>query len=306
MDDMALVRMEFASERAAVRTQIEEIDAQMVEMERSFGCLQEKRNSLRGRLDTYRYPVLNLPNEVVSEIFVRFLPVYPKRAPAFGPLSPTLLTQICHKWREIALSTPALWRAVALSGSRKWTTKQKVHFLETALERSGSCSLSIDLECLIVQNELASKRQMTPLLRRITSHSARLEHLKLFMDMVVLEAFKGPLPFLRSLKIGSFPSFREFEEPAPAYAFLQAPLLNSVTLQQYRPTLISRLPWMQLTTLSVDFIKPSECAKILNEVDNLVYCKLRIYTKNDVSQSRCVTSMSVFFVKLDTFLACLI
>ncbi|KAJ7705931.1 hypothetical protein B0H14DRAFT_2415857, partial [Mycena olivaceomarginata] len=53
-------------------------------------------------------PVLTLPNEIISEIFVQFLPVYPLSSPSTGPFSPTLLTQICRRWREIALTTPLL------------------------------------------------------------------------------------------------------------------------------------------------------------------------------------------------------
>ncbi|KAJ7734773.1 hypothetical protein DFH07DRAFT_119987 [Mycena maculata] len=56
-------------------------------------------------------PVLDLPTGIVCEILVHFLPVYPDRPPALGPYSPTVLCKICHTWREIALSTPVLWRA---------------------------------------------------------------------------------------------------------------------------------------------------------------------------------------------------
>ncbi|KAJ7187330.1 hypothetical protein C8R46DRAFT_1059491 [Mycena filopes] len=63
--------------------------------------------------DPIPYPVLTLPNEIVSEIFIRVLPPYPECPPWKGSLSPSLLTQICRKWREIALSTPELWRAMA-------------------------------------------------------------------------------------------------------------------------------------------------------------------------------------------------
>jgi hypothetical protein len=60
------------------------------------------------QFDTYKYPVLALPNDVVSEIFIHALFSLPAPIPA--PPSPTILAQICHKWRDIALSTPALWK----------------------------------------------------------------------------------------------------------------------------------------------------------------------------------------------------
>ncbi|KAJ6560151.1 hypothetical protein B0H19DRAFT_945240, partial [Mycena capillaripes] len=68
--------------------------------------------AVQERLNSFKYPVLTLPAEIISEIFVHFLPIYPSCPPLTGFLSPTLLTQICRKWRHIALTTPALWRAI--------------------------------------------------------------------------------------------------------------------------------------------------------------------------------------------------
>ncbi|KAJ7742565.1 hypothetical protein B0H16DRAFT_1247778, partial [Mycena metata] len=82
--------------------------------ERRRNCWRPNRGTLRDRLNAYTYPVLTLPPEVMSEIFVHFLPVYPKRAPQKGLLSPSTLGQICCLWREIAFSTPQLWRTVKI------------------------------------------------------------------------------------------------------------------------------------------------------------------------------------------------
>ncbi|KAJ7769247.1 hypothetical protein B0H14DRAFT_2967785 [Mycena olivaceomarginata] len=72
-----------------------------------------------GATQSYRYPVLTLPNEIVGQIFAHVLPIH--RAPSVqtpplrGPDSPTLLAQICRQWRDVALETPALWRALSLN-----------------------------------------------------------------------------------------------------------------------------------------------------------------------------------------------
>ncbi|KAJ7707230.1 hypothetical protein B0H16DRAFT_1393315, partial [Mycena metata] len=93
---------------AADRARIAVIKAKILELERENDLLQD-------RLDAYTYPVLNLPNELVSEIFIHFLPVYPDPPPIIGRASPNVLGQVCRKWREITFQTPALWRAIALS-----------------------------------------------------------------------------------------------------------------------------------------------------------------------------------------------
>ncbi|KAJ7704591.1 hypothetical protein B0H17DRAFT_13815 [Mycena rosella] len=125
-DPSATATESTASERVADRARIEGLDARIKEMEAQIqelqyavGALQQEKDSVQGRLDAYTYPVLTLPNEIMSEIFVHFLPVYPQRSPLIGPHSPSLLGQICRKWRDIALSTPALWRAVRLTLNKK-------------------------------------------------------------------------------------------------------------------------------------------------------------------------------------------
>ncbi|KAJ7231501.1 hypothetical protein C8J57DRAFT_967491, partial [Mycena rebaudengoi] len=60
------------------------------------------------------YPVLTLPTDITSEIFTHFLPTYPLCSLINGLLSPMLLGQICHQWRDIALGTPRLWSAIEI------------------------------------------------------------------------------------------------------------------------------------------------------------------------------------------------
>ncbi|KAJ7231014.1 hypothetical protein C8J57DRAFT_966010, partial [Mycena rebaudengoi] len=73
-----------------------------------------ERQDLQTCLDAYKYPILTLPTEITSGIFVHFLPPYPQCTPATGLSSPELPCQICRVWREIALGTPQLWRAIEL------------------------------------------------------------------------------------------------------------------------------------------------------------------------------------------------
>ncbi|KAJ6562372.1 hypothetical protein B0H19DRAFT_1144296 [Mycena capillaripes] len=127
------------ADRACVAT----IDAEILDPEqRSFPissfALPAERALAQERLDSYKYPVLTLPSEIVSEIFLHFLPTYPLCPPLTGLFSPTVLTHICHKWRQIAVATPMLWRAISLSELRP-------DIFETWLNRSGHCPLSIEL-----------------------------------------------------------------------------------------------------------------------------------------------------------------
>ncbi len=86
-----------ASQRAALavdRARIAHLDAKISELESALKSLKAERQLAQHRLDAYTYPVLTLPNEIVSEIFVHFLPLYPNCAPLIGSRSPYQLCQI--------------------------------------------------------------------------------------------------------------------------------------------------------------------------------------------------------------------
>jgi hypothetical protein len=260
---------------AADRARIAEIDAQILELIRSHKSLKEERNLLQDRLDAYTYPVLTLPNEIVSEIFVHFLPVYPRPPPILGPLSPNLLGQICQEWREIALTTPALWRAISLSLRRSERIQQKLRLLEISLERSGCCPLSISLD---MGNYTNNQGTLDPFLRTIARHCARWEHLKLYSLVHPFPSIEGPLPLLRSVLMGSI--MNEEHSSTLISIFHTAPRLRKVALSFLDAIYISFFPWSQLNVLSSRFLRPRDVVDILIQATNLVYCDLHTMTSS--------------------------
>ncbi|KAJ7185152.1 hypothetical protein GGX14DRAFT_331556, partial [Mycena pura] len=89
-----------------------QIDAEILRFrtyaEGHVAALEEQRRAISARLETVVYPVLSLPNEITSRIFLECLPHYGRVCPS--PHSPPLLlTQICRHWRNIALSMGELW-----------------------------------------------------------------------------------------------------------------------------------------------------------------------------------------------------
>ncbi|KAF7366413.1 F-box domain-containing protein [Mycena sanguinolenta] len=96
----------------ADRARVAELEARILDLECSIAELRAEKAIAQERLNSYKYQVLTLPDEIISEIFVHFLPSYPICPPLVGPLSPISLTHICRKWRARALATPVLWRAI--------------------------------------------------------------------------------------------------------------------------------------------------------------------------------------------------
>jgi hypothetical protein len=76
-----------------------------------------KRDSAQLQLDSIVYPVLTLPSEITSEIFICCLPTSStdvERNAVDPHAPPMLLSHVCQAWREITLSTPALWATIDL------------------------------------------------------------------------------------------------------------------------------------------------------------------------------------------------
>ncbi|KAJ7641150.1 hypothetical protein FB45DRAFT_862401 [Roridomyces roridus] len=143
-----------------------------------------ERDESQQRLDAYRYPVLTLPNEIVSEIFVHTLPLYPACPPLMGPASPIPLAHICRKWREIAVSTPGLWRSICATAYGQVISRKQTEVVRTWLDRSGSCPLSIQIE---------TAEDNHPVLQEIHLHRERWEH--------ILEVISAPA--LQELRISA-------------------------------------------------------------------------------------------------------
>ncbi|KAJ7115595.1 hypothetical protein C8R43DRAFT_853681, partial [Mycena crocata] len=83
---------------------LEALDSQIAALENSIGALKLERMTLQIQLDAIVYPVLTLPNEVISEIFQNR--VDSNDALFSSPTSPLFLGHICREWRAIAISTP--------------------------------------------------------------------------------------------------------------------------------------------------------------------------------------------------------
>ncbi|KAJ6602659.1 hypothetical protein DFH09DRAFT_1019790, partial [Mycena vulgaris] len=130
---------------SAARARIQEIDMQISALHLSLKALADQRRSCEALISAYKYPVLTLPTEITSEIFLNFLPAPPERPFADGPLSPSFLCQICRTWRDIALATPALWSAIHLDLDHSPSHPQQLWVLNAWLERSKQCPLSVAL-----------------------------------------------------------------------------------------------------------------------------------------------------------------
>ncbi|KAJ7215130.1 hypothetical protein B0H12DRAFT_357552 [Mycena haematopus] len=263
------------SSLAADRARVADLDAEIFRLERSLleRSLSSRRTEkarVQQRLDSYTYPVLELPNEITSEIFIHFLPIYPLCPPLIGPDSPILLTQICRAWRAIALGTPTLWRAISLPDPDPDIPLADQALLSDAwLSRSRDCPISVSW---FDPDDFTMSRG-AELLHAIVPYRPRLEHLVVDVSLPQLQNIQGPMPLLRRLELHLLPFHGQEDSPTTQVSFLEAPLLRTVIVNAYAVENI-RLPWAQLTSLALHGFCPRECASILQHTFNLVHCEL--------------------------------
>ncbi|KAJ7804869.1 hypothetical protein B0H14DRAFT_2383435 [Mycena olivaceomarginata] len=213
--------------------------------------------SFKSQPDAPNYPVLTLPPEIVSEIFVAFLPAYPDCPPIFGLRSPLLLCRICRQWQAIAIATPELWTAIQIKVSRdSRKARVQLEILKTWLSRSGCFPLSINLSL---------RRHGEEILRTAVLHSKRWEYTDLSLSAEELCLIQVAMPLLRHLTF----RFNNLIPSEPITLFDRAPCLKQVVLTPGFEKSVINLPWGQLTCLDAHFLYLGECAEILRDATNL-------------------------------------
>ncbi|KAJ7219005.1 hypothetical protein B0H12DRAFT_1329255 [Mycena haematopus] len=246
-----------------------DLKARIVDLERSRTVLRSEQVLVQERLDAYKYPVWTLPNELTSQIFIHSLPVYPDLPPLIGIIPPTSLTHICRHWREVALATPQLWRAIKFVDS-SFTVRNEalLHICNAWIARSRSCPLSIEIELEMEHNAVYAE----PLFMAI----ARWEHLKLYAPASFLPQLGGPMPMLRSLDLLGDP-----DDDSDGPAFNDVPHLRTVVVTMSKVT----LPWIHLTCLTLNYATVDQCIRILAQTLNLVQCTL-VFIDDDYDEPR--------------------
>ncbi|KAJ7659262.1 hypothetical protein DFH06DRAFT_1195391 [Mycena polygramma] len=246
----------------ADRARVAELEVQILELERSLSALRTAQALVQDRLNSYTYAVLTLPSELVSEIFINFLPTYPSPPPLYGSCSPCLVTQICQRWRQIALATPALWRTISISGH----DARELAPIHIWLRRSKHCPLLIKVKAA------HSAPHVSEALTAFFAHRSRWEQVDFEAFPSHLSTIEGPLPLplLRCLHLSLY------ETPASTIAtFSDAPMLRTAFLNYAAAAKIA-LPWAQLTSLTLSWVIPEEWVPVLQQTVNLVHCSLEV------------------------------
>ncbi|KAJ7651055.1 hypothetical protein FB45DRAFT_997750 [Roridomyces roridus] len=272
---------------ARARVRVAELDKEIERLQLSIHALCLEREKFQQTLADYKYPVLTLPTEITSEILTRFLPPWPQRPEFKGPYSPSFLLGICRQWRDVALSTPELWSTMRLdikAPDGPQLRARELISLESWLQRSGDCPLSLDLSCVdmrVPSSSLQTSSSLQPFVDAILRHASRLQSLEICLPLDNLRSIKGSMPLLRSLTMG--PN-TELLDPAPSerrlHLFTDAPRMENLILFTFFNPFYIILPWAQITSVTAS-LYVYEAAEIMRNAAALEILIVVVYNVSE-------------------------
>ncbi|KAJ7656105.1 hypothetical protein DFH06DRAFT_1132585 [Mycena polygramma] len=248
-----------------IRSLIEEMDPQQQDESHSEPQRLEQSSlselgqtileSFRGALSAMR----SLPAEILGQIFIDCRddnldePWYETTDPYHAP---TVLTQVCSRWRLVALHTPQLWNNVPLL-TDAFADGREI-FVKEILDRSRHVPLSITLASPPDWSTMGDDRERR-WLDLVWDSSYRLRHISLdiYSDEAGSQIFpyETIFPHLSSLEI-SITGDDEPDIQAMLASFGSSPLLRSLTLNLQNvgtdDFIPATFPLPQLTDLDID------------------------------------------------------
>jgi len=156
--------------------ELNRLNSEIQHLKSTLSYLFAQREKLQGFVNSHRAlisPVRRLPPEVLSEIFVHCLQDKERNPTRSVGEAPLLLTLVCRRWREIALSTTRLWRCIHIyfpsvvkrhEQRFKEIAERRSEGVKTWLSRSGSLPLSISLVVGLNRDRIALEEVVKPLL----------------------------------------------------------------------------------------------------------------------------------------------
>ncbi|KAJ7493578.1 hypothetical protein FB451DRAFT_1077336 [Mycena latifolia] len=226
------------------------------------------------------YPVLTLPVEITTEIFLDCLPgsLSGYDTKPCMPLNepPILLTRICRDWRTIALSTPQLWSHVRLDfggkhGRSGYIDSWWVSFLGRWLSHAQMQPLSMSI------SNLTHMDPDEALIGLLDSYRTQWEDVSLRLPFSRFYQFSTTelLPILQRLELDACNIPRDVID-IPIAAFQHAPVLTHVRLDGWLRPSHFILPWVQLTSFELASASPSDCTDCLRRTPRLIKCAFDI------------------------------
>jgi hypothetical protein len=242
--------------------------------------LEQQKNSLKQHINAHRSPLLRLPPEITSEIFMSYLAYHGYTVTYeldghFDLLitkTPLLFGRICSAWRKLAWSTPRLWCSLLLDLERH---KIDPVLVEQWIKRS--CGLPLSIWAFLVYDTEEFHASSVAIMHVIAQHSQRWCNIVLdlpFFCYESLEHIKGHLPNLQSIAIDhEYSGLSEQRDTVFQFTmFSDTPLLRSLTISRLEELNQFAFPTDNLTKLRLLHQPINESLEMLQRSPRLIQC----------------------------------
>ncbi|KAG1747858.1 uncharacterized protein EDB91DRAFT_47563 [Suillus paluster] len=268
----ALISRAPAAVRCRFCTRSQGLETVMDSIKNLHQQLVEKKDKITQSMDLHKGLVSSLwclPTEVLSQIFDHCLredisELYPDTLEA-----PVLLTEVCRRWREVAVGMPSLWcRLYVEVDNNDW---QRAAFCyDLWLQRSRGCPLSLELMCCA--NDSPKLRSLLqPYMNQVTSLSIRFsqdaDHAELVLkdfpvlqDLTILVRVNLDISFIAQ-PISQLPS-------TVRTLNLIGPFFDIERLSSFNPV------WAHLTNIEIIIRYPNAFLYLLQQCPNLSSLKV--------------------------------
>lgn len=196
-----------------------------------------------------------IPVEILSEIFLHCANGIMDYLNTID--TPLLVSNICKKWRAVALSTPRLWSRIFICISEAGAASQG-SLMETWMARSGACALTIFLFW-----EEPTRSTSHPAVEAMVRHCTRWQNMSIFMPSYAFDSLgtvTNQLPLLRELSLGTGD---RLPDPSTRAMFQHAPQLHSFECVNFSPFQFL-VPWCQLREIPVLSAPLKQCLQVIS------------------------------------------
>ncbi|KAF8182104.1 hypothetical protein K438DRAFT_2020913 [Mycena galopus ATCC 62051] len=290
------------STNAELRARLAEVNASIDELKLRLETLEAIRLPIQRQLDSVVYPVLTLPPEITSDIFLECLPPVPDldssaKAGLAALRAPLLFLQICSAWRRVASSTPRLWVYLHLNLENvpvQMEDPELEEFIADWFSRAGSCRLSLSILGYMGMEGFGSQA-LSAVIRR---YAPQLQNISLRLERAHFEQLAGigPFPMLQNLVIAL--PFLEDEnanvEDGPGLWFLKifspAPQLCQLSYAGGAMPWMFSFPYAALSTLTCQSLSGDDFFDLLKSATLLEKFTCSVEDPDDlVSNSELLT-----------------
>ncbi|KAJ3564051.1 hypothetical protein NP233_g8543 [Leucocoprinus birnbaumii] len=278
--------------RLTAELQLPVLDRELEHAERKLFKLRRERNALERLLHMYEAtfaPIAKVPPEILQIIFLFTIPSG-HSAPSISQ-TPISLTLVCHKWRMLALDTPALWAAISTSSD--WPLRafspipispysselyQTLRNPSLSIARSNqplawlhrARGLPFWMEIVIPRHDLWFGPQ-DPYRTWVLQTSSEWSHLRIL----------GRASHMAALLIAPFPKLETLELVGESYDYLSRGLVHAYDDFNLNPHHFHRDKWTALTIFdaSVTWIMVEQLVRILKHAPVLQVCRAQIFIR---------------------------